>query len=70
MKEDNKDRKGKVFSTERQKKAVAFCECFTDGKFEGDIDDFYEVSEFLSIWLEYAKSMYHEVEGLDYNDIY
>ena len=47
-------------STDRQKAAVRFCEQWLYCKFEGDINNFYEVSDFLSDYLELAKDQYEE----------
>lgn len=44
-------------STERQKKAVDFVEGWLDVTFEGNRDDFYEVSDFLSEYLDTAKEI-------------
>lgn len=49
-------------STDRQKAAVHFCESWLSIKFEGNINDFYEVSDFLSEYLELAKDQYTEVK--------
>lgn len=42
-------------TTPRQKAAVHFCEQWLNVTFEGDINNFNEVSEFLSEYLEDAK---------------
>lgn len=42
-------------TTERQKAAVNFCEEVLDVTFKGNINNFNEVSEFLSIYLDQAK---------------
>jgi hypothetical protein len=42
-------------TTDRQKAAVNFCEEWLHIKFEGDINNFQEVSNFLSIYLDEAK---------------
>lgn len=44
-----------TMTTKRQKAAVNFCEQVLDISFKGDIDNFNEVSEFLSEYLEQAK---------------
>lgn len=48
-------------STERQRAAVHFCEQFLNVEFTGNINDFYQVSDFLSEYLEDAKRMYEEL---------
>ena len=47
-------------TTDRQKAAVHFCEQWLDVTFNGDINNFRQVSNFLSIYLEEAKSLYNE----------
>lgn len=42
-------------TTRRQKAAVNFCESVLNITFKGDINNFDEVSEFLSEYLEQAK---------------
>lgn len=42
-------------TTEKMKRAVAFCEDYCDEKFNGDINDFNTVSNYLSRNLEVAK---------------
>ena len=42
-------------TTDRQKAAVNFCEEWLNVTFEGDINDFQQVSNFLSIYLDEAK---------------
>ena len=50
-------------TTERQKKAVAFCETWLkDAKFTGDINNFNEVSNYLSECLDTAKDIALEAE--------
>ena len=49
-------------TTNRQKAAVHFCEQWLHITFEGDINDFQQVSYFLSIYLDEAKSLYNEVK--------
>ena len=44
--------------TERQKKAVVFIEEILDVNFEGDINNYRQVSDFLSEYLEDAKELY------------
>ena len=48
-------------STARQKGAVKFVEEWLNITFTGNINDFYEVSDFLSEYLDEAKQMYDEV---------
>lgn len=48
-------------STERQRSAVHFCEQFLHVKFDGNLNDFYDVSEFLSEYLDDAKNLYDEI---------
>lgn len=48
-------------STARQKGAVKFVEEWLNITFAGNINDFYEVSDFLSEYLDEAKQMYDEV---------
>ena len=48
-------------STARQKGAVKFVEEWLDITFNGDINNFYEVSDFLSEYLDEAKQMYDEI---------
>lgn len=43
--------------TNRQKKAVAFCETWLKVKFTGNINNYTEVSDFLSLYLDEAKSI-------------
>jgi phage/plasmid-associated DNA primase len=44
--------------TERQKKAVVFIEEILDVDFEGDINNYRQVSNFLNEYLEDAKELY------------
>ena len=48
-------------STPKQKSAVKFVEEWLNITFTGNINDFYEVSDFLSEYLDEAKQMYDEV---------
>ena len=48
-------------STARQKGAIKFVEEWLNITFTGNINDFYEVSDFLSEYLDEAKQMYDEV---------
>ena len=49
-------------TTSRQKAAVHFCEQWLNITFEGDINNFNQVSTFLSNYLEEAKSLYTEIK--------
>ena len=45
-------------TTPRQKAAVNFCEtCIEEAHFDGDIENFKEVSDFLSQYLDAAKTI-------------
>ena len=48
-------------TTGKQKAAVHFCEQWLNVTFNGDIDNFQQVSNFLSEYLEEAKSTYDEI---------
>lgn len=48
-------------TTNKQRAAVYFCEQWLNVTFEGNINDFQQVSYFLSIYLDEAKSLYDEV---------
>ena len=48
-------------STERQRAAVYFCEQWLNVTFNGDINNFQQVSKFLSKYLEEAKLIYSEI---------
>lgn len=48
-------------STARQRAAVSFCESLNFPDFTGDINNFYEVSLYLSNYLEDAKCFYEEI---------
>lgn len=48
-------------TTPRQKAAVHFCEQWLNITFEGDINNFNEVSEFLSEYLDDAKTTALEI---------
>ena len=45
-------------TTEKQRRAVAFCERWLNIKFNENVNDFEKVSRFLSINLDYAKAIY------------
>ena len=47
-------------TTKRQKEAVHFCEEWLDISFEGDINNFNQVSNFLSMYLDSAKSTFND----------
>ena len=48
-------------TTNKQRAAVHFCEQWLNITFESNINDFQQVSYFLSIYLDEAKSLYDEV---------
>ena len=48
-------------TTNRQKAAVHFCEQWLNVTFNGDINNFNQVSTFLSNYLEEAKLTYSEI---------
>ena len=48
-------------TTNKQKAAVHFCEQWLDITFEGNIEDKYQVSNFLSEYLQEAKDLYNEI---------
>ena len=50
-------------STARQKSAIKFVEEWLNITFTGNINDFYEVSDFLSEYLDEAKQMYDEAHS-------
>lgn len=56
-------------TTERQKRAVEFCESMGCDEFLGDIEDFREVSKYLSENLDHAKVVRDELEGLHPYDL-
>ena len=49
-------------TTNRQKADVHFCEQWLNVTFNGDINNFYQVSTFLSNYLEEAKLLYDEIK--------
>lgn len=53
--------------TDKMKRSVTFIESVTPYKFEGNIEEFSEVSLFLSSYLDYAKSV--TLEALSCGDI-
>ena len=48
-------------TTDKQKAAIHFCEQWLDITFEGDIENKYQVSIFLSEYLQEAKDLYNEI---------
>lgn len=50
-----------LMTTPRQKAAVHFCEEWLDVPFEGDINNYTEVSEYLSEYLQEAKNLCEEI---------
>lgn len=48
--------------TEKQVNAVHFCEEWLHVSFEGDIDNIFEVCDFLQEYLEEAKMTYLEIK--------
>ena len=48
-------------TTNKQKAAIQFCEQWLDVTFEGNIEDKYQVSNFLSEYLQEAKDLYNEI---------
>ena len=55
-------------TTGRQKAAVHFCEQWLNITFNGDINNFQQVSNFLSEYLEEAKLTYEEI-ACEYEEI-
>ncbi len=49
-------------TTNRQRAAVHFCEQWLNITFEGNINNFQQVSDFLASHLDDAKSLYDEVK--------
>lgn len=49
-------------TTGKQKAAVHFCEQWLNITFNGDINNFQQVSYFLSAYLDDAKQLYEEVK--------
>ncbi len=56
-------------STERQRRAVSFVEEWCNISFEGNIDDFYEVSDFLADYLDTAKEIAEDAESAYWSTI-
>lgn len=48
-------------TTDRQKAAIHFCEQWLNITFNGNIENRYEVSAFLSEYLQEAKDLYNEL---------
>ena len=48
-------------TTKRQRAAVRYCENMLDIKFNGDINNFNQVSEFLDYYLESAKTREEDI---------
>lgn len=48
-------------TTNKQKAAVHFCEQWLSITFKGNIEDKYQVSTFLSKYLQEAKNLYNEI---------
>ena len=61
-KQQIKEQQIKRKSTSRQRAALAFCEEMLNINYIGDREDFYEVSEFLTEYLDEAKSLYTELQ--------
>lgn len=57
-------------TTNKQKEAVRFCERWVDTEFKGDINNYNEVSSFLSEHLERAKIVAEECSFYINADIY
>lgn len=55
--------KSKKSSTPKQRKAVFFVEMWCHIEFEGNITDFYEVSDFLECYLEEAKEIAEDAQS-------
>lgn len=57
----NERYKMRSMTTDKQKAAVHFCEQWLNIDFNGDINNFEQVSEFLSEYLQEAKNLYEEI---------
>ena len=55
-------------STERQKAAVEFIEMWCGVEFQGNIDDFYEVSDFIADYLVVAKEIADDARASYYSN--
>lgn len=61
---DWKIRKGRIYNkkvTEKMKNAVTFIQSMTEYHYDGDINNFSEVSSFIGCYLDYAKNIAEEV---------
>ena len=54
--------RNRIMTTNKQKAAVHFCEQWLDVTFNGDINNFKQVSYFLSTYLDDAKQLYDEIK--------
>ena len=54
--------RNRTMTTNKQKAAVHFCEQWLDVTFNGDINNFKQVSYFLSTYLDDAKQLYDEIK--------
>ena len=59
-------KKSRPMTTNKQKAAVHFCEQWLDVTFNGDINNFKQVSYFLSSYLDDAKQLYDKCEYESY----
>lgn len=57
----SKTREYKRKVTDKMKKAVYFIESITPYDFDGNIEDFSDVSDFIGSYLDYAKEMENEL---------
>ena len=55
-------------TTDKQKRAVSFCESWLKIQFTGDINNFKDVSSFLSIYLEEAKPIAEDATSSYYSN--
>lgn len=55
-------------TTKRQKAAIDFCEQTLNIKFNGDLNDFNQVSGFLNMYLDDAKMIAEEAIGSYYSN--
>ena len=61
VKTRNIPKKQSNMTTDKQKAAVHFCEKWLNVTYNGDINNFQQVSNFLSEYLEEAKLTYEEI---------
>jgi hypothetical protein len=61
VKTRNIPKKQSNMTTDKQKAAVYFCEKWLNVTYNGDINNFQQVSNFLSEYLEEAKLTYEEI---------